>query len=112
VVPAEVRVQVMSTPEGAAVIVEGEPTPRGLTPLSLTLPRGDAPRKIALRARGFQPYSTEVVPDANSRVQVTLTAVGPPQTKARPVHRAPPVKRADGRGPDVRRGDVVDPFAR
>ena len=58
----------------------------------------------------------EVVPDSDSRLELALTptpkiAVKMPRPKAKPVaDKARPAARPANK-PDLRKGDVVDPFA-
>jgi hypothetical protein len=118
--PKEVQVWVRSAPESAEVFVDDEAAPRGRTPLKIDLPRGQDARHLSLRSSGYQEYRTDVVPDANNRVEVTLVAVpkpprkasGSPHKAARPVAPAsrpspPPAKPP----PDVAGGDLVTPFS-
>jgi hypothetical protein len=51
--PAEVTVEIISSPEGAMVWVSGEEASRGATPTKLTLPRSTAPLDVVLKAPGY-----------------------------------------------------------
>jgi len=51
--PAEVTMEIISAPEGAAVWVSGEDTSRGTTPTKLTLPRSTSPLDVVLKAPGY-----------------------------------------------------------
>jgi hypothetical protein len=117
---AKVSVRVNSAPAGADVFLAGEEEPRGQTPLVLTLPRSMASKQLVVRAKGFQERALDLTMDADSRLEVTLTplpAAPPPRPVerpkfSRPVKRAAPAQpKAKTPGPDLKKGDVVDPFA-
>jgi serine/threonine protein kinase len=114
--PAEVHVLVDSTPERAEVFVDRETDSRGYTPLTLTLPRSATPVPLVVRARGYQPSSTRVTPLLDAQVKLVLVQEAPAK-RARPERatvrqaRAPaPAPSTGAKPPDVRKGDVVDPF--
>jgi hypothetical protein len=112
--PVNVSVRVNSAPAGADVVLAGEATPRGQTPLTLTLPRSGASAQLLVRAKGYQENALAVTLDSDSRLEVTLTplpVVPPPSRPARaPAHKV--VEKPKPKvGPDLRKGDVVDPFA-
>jgi hypothetical protein len=111
--PAEVTVRVHSTPAGAEVLLQGESEPRGVTPLVLSLPRSRQPTLVTVRAKGFQEQALDVALDSNSQLQVMLTPLPPPKPVARPMRPAPKKvqERPKASGPDLKKGDVVDPFA-
>jgi eukaryotic-like serine/threonine-protein kinase len=113
--PARVSVRVNSAPLGADVLLAGDSAPRGQTPLTLTLPRSTATAQVVVRHKGFQERALDVTLDADSRLEVTLTPVpAPPPPVARPSRPAikRPVEKAKPKpGPDLKKGDVVDPFA-
>jgi hypothetical protein len=55
--------------------------------------------------------SVDVLPDSDSSVQLALSSEPPPRAPARPARKVE--KPAPARpAADLRRGDVVDPFAR
>ena len=70
--PPTVRIKLTTRPSGAVVTVEGEVTPRGATPLSLTLPRGNDVRRLTLSAPGYQRAVVEVTADVDSRLHFDL----------------------------------------
>ncbi|MCA1662892.1 MAG: protein kinase, partial [Myxococcales bacterium] len=70
--PPTVRIKLTTRPSGAVVIVDGEVTPRGATPLSLTLPRGNDVRRLSLSAPGYQRAIVEVAADVDSRLHFDL----------------------------------------
>ena len=51
--PAEVNVEITSSPQSAAIWVGDEDSSRGTTPARLTLPRATSPVDIVLRAPGY-----------------------------------------------------------
>jgi hypothetical protein len=67
-----VRIKLTTHPAGAEVTVEGELTPRGTTPLVLTLARGNDVRRVILTAPGYQRALAEVTPDVDSRLHFEL----------------------------------------
>jgi serine/threonine-protein kinase len=78
-----VTVQVTTDPAGATVVIDGFEA--GLTPLGVELPRGETAVALELRRRGYRAVTTEVVPDRDSRVVLTLRrdrsrAAAPPTT--------------------------------
>jgi hypothetical protein len=117
---ATVNVRVMTMPAGADVLFGDETDPRGQTPLLLTLPRGDASERLTVKLKGYEPQSTEVTPDSDSRLMLTLVKSAPQKIAGHEKHhaskhqpppavpQAPPPKPPPV--PDLHRGDVVDPF--
>jgi serine/threonine protein kinase len=115
--PATVTLKVASTPPGADVFFAGENASRGQTPLALTLPRSDRAALVTVKLRGYDPQSSEVTPDSDSRLMLTLSKVTPPKAPPHVTHHSAPkhtttpstapVKQPM---PDLHRGDVVDPF--
>ncbi len=112
VLPATVAIRVHSAPEGADVLMAGDATPRGQTPLTMTLPRATTSTKLTVRAKGFEERVLDVTLDSDSRLEVTLNpqAPPPPPHVNRPVVRRPVDKPKAKPGPDLKKGDVVDPF--
>ncbi|HEY2743453.1 MAG TPA: serine/threonine-protein kinase [Polyangia bacterium] len=117
--PASVTVHVGTTPAGAEVFLTGDASARGRTPLTLSLPRSLTETvRVTVRLRGYEPQSSDLLPDSDSRLQMNLSrAVVPrPTVAARPRPASKSVKPASPRPkqpvPDLHRGDVVDPFAR
>jgi serine/threonine protein kinase len=110
----EVAVRINSTPSGAEVFLDGEPVARGRTPMTLMLPRGDQPHQLSVDAKGYQPHVVEVTPDSDSRLELTLTPrwavpFKPSPGAAKPPHNHAP--KPPAAKPDLKKGDVVDPFA-
>jgi hypothetical protein len=70
----KVSVVVDSTPAGAQVFVGGEKQPRGATPLTVELDRGDAPVELVLRADGHADKTATVVPSENRALDLVLMA--------------------------------------
>ncbi len=111
-----VTVRVLTTPAGADVYLGDERAPRGKTPLTMTLPRTDRSMPVTLRLRGYDPQVSELTPDADSRLQMTLVKSTPPRPVIIAKPKRPPPKKTTPSTkaplPDLHRGDVVDPFAR
>jgi serine/threonine protein kinase len=119
VVPAEIRLRVSSSPAGAAVVVAGEETERGRTPLGMKLPRGTETIKMVIKLAGYEDQEVEVVPDVDQSAQVALVKVekhapnvAPKPHPKRVVIKKEPKPAKPKPAPDLKRGDVVDPFAR
>jgi PEGA domain len=51
--PAEVSVEIISSPEGATIWLAGENSSRGTTPMKLTLPQSTRPMDVVLKASGY-----------------------------------------------------------
>jgi serine/threonine protein kinase len=116
---ASVTVRVVTTPPGADVLVGNELGPRGQAPLALTLARGDQVTHVTVRLKGYDEQTTEVTPDSDSRLQLTLSRSAPPRSAASHGGKGGKVKTATAPAaattqklPDLHNGDVVDPFAR
>jgi serine/threonine protein kinase len=114
----EVRVRVQSTPPGADVVVAGEV--KGKTPMQLTLPRGTEPVKVELRLKGWKGDTMMVTPDSDQTLQLKLLVapVDRPASAPSSKRRTSTAKSEKSEktekpaGPDLKRGDVIDPFAR
>jgi serine/threonine protein kinase len=116
VLSAKVSVRVNSSPSGADVLLAGDDEPRGQTPLVLTLPRSGSSTKLLVRAKGFQERAMDLTPDSDARLEVTLTPAPVPVVErvrsSRPQPKRPTVEKPKPKpGPDLKKGDVVDPFA-
>ncbi|HEX6837912.1 MAG TPA: serine/threonine-protein kinase [Polyangia bacterium] len=115
--PKTVLLRVVTSPSGADVYVGGEPESRGKTPLQLTMPRSSETLRLAVKLHGYEPQTAELVPDSDSRLQMTLVKAAAPRPVAvarpRPAPKPAASKpRPKPPVPDLHRGDVVDPFAR
>jgi serine/threonine-protein kinase len=97
-----IRVELTSTPPGAVVEVDGKDA--GKTPLSLQLPRGDAPRQVVLRAPGFLPLREQLVPNVDQRLGFALTAAPRPGGKRLPDTAAAAKPSAAPSSPATTRG--------
>ena len=107
----------MTQPSGADVYVGGEPESRGKSPVALMVPRSSETLRVAVKLRGYESQTSELVPDSDSRLQMELVRVAPsrPLAAARAKSGAKSATRASRPKPpvpDLHRGDVVDPFAR
>ena len=114
--PKTVLVRIVTKPAGADVYLGGEAESRGKTPLALTMARSSETLRLAVKLRGYEPQTSDLVPDSDSRLQMTLVRTPP----VRPVAAARPrpsskasskPSRPKAPVPDLHRGDVVDPFA-
>ena len=65
-----VTINVISVPDGATVVVQGED--KGTTPLSLSFAKGGETVEITLKRDGYTDAVERVTPDVNQRVRVTL----------------------------------------
>ncbi|APR76866.1 serine/threonine protein kinase [Minicystis rosea] len=72
--PAEVALHIETTPPGARVSIAGRDV--GTTPLDTRVARGTSAVDVVLRAPGFAPLTTSVVPDVEQRLMLTLRAAG------------------------------------
>jgi len=86
-VSSTVAFHVESQPTGARVVVAGRE--RGVTPLDLTVPRGEDALDVELRTRGFVPRVEVLKPNVDQRVFVTLAPSVAP-APARPPSRTRP----------------------
>ncbi|MGE4055970.1 MAG: serine/threonine protein kinase, partial [Vicinamibacterales bacterium] len=77
VVPAEVKLQVESTPEGAAIMLNGQAT-QLTTPAAVVL-TGEGPHRVSLSRRGFVTREQEITAEDLTRgtLNLTLTAAEP-----------------------------------
>jgi hypothetical protein len=82
-----VHVRLTTKPAGATVTVEGEAAARGITPLLLTLPRGNGVRHLILTAPGYARAVAEVTPDVDSRLHFDLDRAPARLTRRRPAHK-------------------------
>jgi serine/threonine protein kinase len=117
VVTPMVTVRVVTTPPGADVFLDGEHEPRGKTPLALTMARSTENLRLVVKLRGYEPQTSDVTPDSDSRLQMTLMKLAAPRPVAaarpKPAPKPPAAKPHPKQPvPDLHRGDVVDPFAR
>jgi serine/threonine-protein kinase len=78
--PAEVTVEITSSPEGAMVWVSGEEASRGATPTKLTLPRSTAPLDVVLKAPGYLDKQLSLDTSRDRTMNVLLQ----PRENARP----------------------------
>ena len=98
----EVQVRIVTSPPGATVTIGGRS--RGVTPIELTLPRGDDALTASLTLDGYEPQEERIVPDVDQRLRLTLrreevaqqrprrrwVAPRPTETAMEPTMEAPP----------------------
>jgi len=119
-VPAEVRVRVSSQPLGAEVFLDREETSRGRTPLVMRLRRGAQVVKVLLKLDGYQAEPFELTPDSDQMVQAAMVKApehaSASAAKSHPkrvvIKKEPKPTRPTAAAPNLKRGDVIDPFAR
>ena len=80
-VPAAFIVRVSSVPEGAQAWVEGEPSPRGRTPVDLTFVT-PGPKSLRLVAPGFRPRTLSIVAGTQKAARAVLVRISPPSAVA------------------------------
>ena len=77
----KVAIDVASSPAGAAVFVNGEAEPRGVTPVTLDLARSDMAVELVLKAEGYADKRESVVPSENRALDLVLAAAAKPPVK-------------------------------
>lgn len=90
VAPFDARLEVQTTPPGAAVSLDGEPL--GATPLEVRLPRSGAARTLVVERAGHEALTQSLVVDGDLRLLFALKpapAVPRPRATAKP----PPTRR-------------------
>jgi hypothetical protein len=122
VVPAEVKVRISSAPLGAEVFLGDETTARGRTPLTIRLPRDEQALRVIVKLEGYQAEPFDITPDSDQQVQASMVKAPSPSARTtaaaqrphpkRVVIKKEPKPRPAKAAPDLKRGDVVDPFAR
>src|SRR6185369_2524769 len=121
-----IKVNVATQPPGADVYLGDEAAARGQTPLTLPLARGSTAQRLTLRLKGYETQTSDVMPDADSRLVLTLTKAvapahgggkhgsskhgAPPATTPVPSQQVIPISTPQQKQPNLQRGDVVDPF--
>jgi hypothetical protein len=66
-----VRITVVGAPEGATILYDGTPVPANPFPVE----RKETMARIEVRAEGFEPFVTAVIPSADATVKVALEAL-------------------------------------
>jgi serine/threonine-protein kinase len=84
VLPADVTVEISSSPEGATVWVGDEASSRGTTPTKLTLARSTSPMEVVLKAPGYldKQLSLDASRDRTMNVNLQPREGARPQVKA------------------------------
>ena len=91
---AQIRLTISSEPSGALAYRNGDRAPVGITPVSLTLARDEAPIVFRISKTGFVPGVLRVVPDADKPVHITLAksaTASPRPREVRKVRDAVPI---------------------
>lgn len=93
--PAEVEIEILSTPEGAAVFIAGEGSPRSSTPAKLMLPRSSAPIELVVRANGYldKRLSLDASRDRSVSISLERQVVQATEEARIPEEKAPTVKK-------------------
>ena len=92
--PAKIRLTISSEPSGALTFRNGDRAPVGITPVSVTLARDEAPIVFRISKTGFVPGVLRVVPDADKPVHITLAksaSASPRPREVRKVRDAVPI---------------------
>ena len=87
--PSTVTIKLTTRPTGAVVQLDGEPAPRGATPMVLTLPRDASVQTLILTAPGHERAVAEVTADVDSRLHFDLARAAPHAARRRPTARKP-----------------------
>jgi hypothetical protein len=77
--PAPVRITVVGAPEGATILYDGTPVPANPFPVE----RKETMARIEVRAEGYEPFVTAVVPSADATVKVVLEALAAEKKESR-----------------------------
>jgi eukaryotic-like serine/threonine-protein kinase len=101
-VPATVKLSVVSSPPGASVIRLDSGAVVGVTPFTGQVPRLESDVTFALKLEGYEPAQRSIRLDANSRLDVTLEKV---KTAAVTPVRPAKAKKAIGKE------STIDPFS-
>jgi tRNA A-37 threonylcarbamoyl transferase component Bud32 len=102
--PKTVAVSLSSDPDGA-VVLDSDGTPLGVTPLSIQVPRGDAPVDYAFRKPGYQDKTMSLIPSVSAALFALMRAAAPPEpppVAAAEPPAAPPADTNDDPPPPAR----------
>jgi hypothetical protein len=101
---ATITLHIASEPPGAEVFIGDEPQPRGRTPITLELPRGDRVTRVRLTKRNHQDVVRMIGTDVDAQVRLLLPPSRPVASPARSNARTAPLSK---RSID---GDLVNPY--
>jgi serine/threonine-protein kinase len=87
-------IRIESKPSGAALWIDGEPRPRGETPLDLALPRNSSPRDAVLKAPGYADAKLVLDPTRTRPLKVELEKEKRQDTKS-PRHASRPTPKQE-----------------
>ncbi len=82
-----VTVTIESDPPGARVLIDDDE--QGTTPAALRLSRADRPVAVRLEHAGYEPLETEVLPDLDQRLRLSLVRTPAPESRRRRRARRP-----------------------
>jgi eukaryotic-like serine/threonine-protein kinase len=102
--PKTVAVSFSSDPDGATVLAS-DGTTLGVTPLSIQVPRGDAPVDYAFRKSGYQDKTMSLIPSVSAALFALMHAdapAEPPPLAAAEPPAAPPAEVNDDPAPSAR----------
>jgi serine/threonine protein kinase len=102
VAPPPVTLTVRTMPEGARVIRADTGEALGVTPLVKEMPRSDSALALRVELAGHVPLERQIRLDSHAILEVPLDKVSPPPSPA--AVKAAPRK-------EVKRDDIIDPFA-
>ena len=80
--PAQIEVEFVTSPPGAAVYRTGESAPLGWTPFTASFAPSDRVQSFELRKPGFEAASTSIFLDRSRRIAATLTESPAPTAAA------------------------------
>ncbi|ADO74851.1 serine/threonine-protein kinase [Stigmatella aurantiaca] len=109
--PEPVTLDVRTVPAGARVVRADTGEPLGVTPLVKQLPRSNEALGLRVELAGHVSQEREVRLDANALLEVPLAKVPAPAVLApvAPPSKAAPAKAASRK--DIKRDELIDPFA-
>jgi serine/threonine-protein kinase len=94
--PAEVEIEILSSPEGAVVYVVGEGASRGSTPAKIMLPRSSATTEIVLKAPGYIDKRLSVEASRDRTMTINLEREAAPVKEPEKLPDTPTSKKKKG----------------
>ncbi len=98
--PAEIELEILSSPEGAAIHVAGESVARASTPAKLMVPRSSESIEIVLKAVGYVEKRLSVEPSRDRTMTINLEreVIQAREPEKLPDDKPPTVKKKKGGG--------------